>query len=743
MDGLELDPFTVEICRSRLDSIVQEMATALIKTSSSPTTTETKDFSCSLFDHLGRQLSFAGYILYHSSSNWEGIEAIRRDYPLEEIEDGDVFIANDPCYGGGIHQGDVCVFQPHFHEGRIVAWSACASHQIDVGGAVPGGWNANATECFAEALLLPPVKVMRRGKLDRSMWMLLMNNIRMPDRVGLDFKGLIAANNVAGRRIKELSKHYGAAAFTAMQDRILDLSERSMRQRIAELADGIYRAVDWVENDGHGDGLWKVHCELRVEGDSMVFDFNGSDDQAQGFINCGPSGLGGGTLVHVIQMFGYDIPYNDGFLRPLSFVAEKGKLVNAAKPAPVGAGHMNAAFKIQETAQACINKMLAASDDPWRGRAMGMWGDSWALHLCHGLNREGKFEIYINMDGGGCGGAAMPMRDGIPVAGCPQQCGMDLPDVEFNEMNFPLFFQFKKLRRNSGGAGMFRGGQGLEYAWSIYDVPEMNTVLFLQRHRVPHIGMFGAELVSTSRFELIKNSDVLERLQSGRPHPTHYEDIPGDAEVTPVNDANTRLTDRDVFYVVNCGGGGYGDPLLRAPDLVAKDVADDYVDRRMAEVIYGVVLNEAGGLDSGATQRRREELRRARLSRASGGEAKYGRGGKEAVVYRHSPAIDVGRYDGGLHYQCAHCCTRFGPAQANWKLQVSRIERPIDQAYLNEHVLEIGLRTDPAMLSRQYLCPGCGTSLEVELAVEGGEIMHDSQPAHYYTPLQADSRQAG
>ena len=140
-----------------------------------------------------------------------------------------------------------------------------------------------------------------------------------------------------------------------------------------------------------------------------------------------------------------------------------------------------ATLKIQEVSMASINKMFAASKSPWRERSMGVWGDQWGLHLCHGLNREGNFEIYINMDGGGCGGAAYSTRDGIPVAGCPQQCGMDLPDVEFNEMNFPLFFQYKKLKKNSGGPGKFRGGLGLEYSWSIYGVKEMTNVIFYQR----------------------------------------------------------------------------------------------------------------------------------------------------------------------------------------------------------------------------------------------------------------------
>jgi N-methylhydantoinase B len=727
-----IDPFTIEICRNRLDSIVQEMATALIKTSSSPTTTETKDFSCSLFDYQGRQLSFAGYILYHASSNWEGIEAIRREYPPSEIEDGDVFIANDPCFGGGIHPGDVCVFQPHFHDGQIVAWSACASHQIDVGGAVPGGWNSTATECYAEAILMPPVKIVRRGTIDRSMWMLLMNNIRMPDRVGLDFKGLIASNSVAGRRLRELAALYGNERFSAMQDRILDLSEASMRRRITELAAGTYRAVDWIENNGHEDGLWRVACELRVTPEGMVFDFNDSDPQTQGFVNCGPSGMGGGALVHIIQMFGYDIPYNDGFLRPFQFVADRGKLVNATKPAPVSAGHMNATFKIQEVAQACINKMLAASPPPWNGRAMGMWADNWTLHLCYGLNREGSFEIYINMDGGGCGGAALPMRDGIPVAGCPQQCGMDLPDVEFNEMNFPLLFHFKKLRKNSGGAGRYRGGLGLEYAWSIYGVPEMNVVLFNQRYKVPQYGMFGADIVSSSMFAHYRETDLRERLAGGIALPVSRSEITGEGEVTSVNDLTRVLTDNDIFYVANCGGGGYGDPLLRDPALVVRDVRDGYVDADVAQNVYGVVLKPGGEADAGATQRLRDEIRRARLAAANAGRrGPHELGTRDAVVGEHSPAIRLGRYGTGLFFQCTQCNTLLSSAQSNWKTEVSIIESPIDTKYLAHHRLEIGLRSDPAMIARHYLCPGCGTALEVEMAVEGDSIDQDSRPDHY------------
>jgi N-methylhydantoinase B len=730
---MPIDPFTIEICRNRLDSIVQEMATALIKTSSSPTTTETKDFSCSLFDHQGRQLSFAGYILYHASSNWEGIEAIRREFPASEIEDGDVFIANDPCFGGGIHPGDVCVFQPHFNNGKIIAWSACASHQIDVGGAVPGGWNSTATECYAEALLMPPVKIARRGNIDRSMWMLLMNNIRMPDRVGLDFKGLIASNSVAGRRLRELAQLYGNDQFIAMQDRILELSEVSMKRRIAELASGTYSAVDWIENNGHQDGLWRVACDLHVSREGMVFDFNRSDPQTQGFVNCGPSGMGGGALVHIIQMFGYDIPYNDGFLRPFKFVADRGKIVNAAKPAPISAGHMNAAFKIQEVVQACINKMLAASPPPWRSRAMGMWADNWTLHLCYGLNREGAFEIYINMDGGGCGGAALPMRDGIPVAGCPQQCGMDLPDVEFNEMNFPLLFHFKKLRTNSGGAGRYRGGLGMEYAWSIYGVPEMNLVLFNQRYKVPQYGMFGADIVSSSIFAHYRNTDLKMRLEAGSALPISRDEIFGQSEVTSVNDLTRILTDSDIFYVANCGGGGYGDPVLRDPTLVLCDVRDGYVSADVARSVYGVVLTSEDTADIGGTQRLRDEIRRARLASANAGQrGPTELGQRDMVVHEHSPAICVGRYGENLIFQCAQCQTLLGAAEGNWKTKVPRIERPIDADYLERYRLEVGLRSDPAILARHYLCPGCGTVLEVEMTIEGDAVHHDSQPDNHH-----------
>lgn len=394
---------------------------------------------------------------------------------------------------------------------------------------------------------------------------------------------------------------------------------------------------------------------------------------------------------------------------------------------------------------AAINKMLAASNSPWRERAMGIWGDNWALHLCHGTNREGEFEIYINMDGGGCGGAAFSTRDGIPVAGCPQQCGMDLPDVEFNEMNFPLFFQFKRLRQNSGGPGRHRGGLGLEYAWSIYGVPEMNTVLFNQRHAVPHIGMFGAPLVSSCTFIHFKDSDVKERVEAQVFHPITLEDIPGEQIVTSVNDQTTILSDRDVFYVANLGGGGYADPASRDAALVAKDVREEWIDRAQAEFVYGVVVDDQGQIDEAATKATRDIIRKKRLARAVDGTCQnHLAGTKEAVAYHHSPAIDIGRYDGNLMYQCAETAVIIGPAQKNWKKMVPRIERRIDQSYLEDHVAEIGIRTDPALISREYICPVSGVLLEVELAVEGDPIEHDCRPAHYYEQSDgATQRQAG
>ena len=730
---MTVDPFTLEICRNRLDSIVQEMATALIKTSSSPTTTETKDFSTSLFDYKGRQLAFSGYILYHASSNWEGIQAIIRDYPLEEIHEGDVFIANDPCYGGGIHPGDVCIFMPHFVDGKIAGYSACASHQIDVGGGVPGGWNCEARENFAEALLLPPVKVMRKGEIDRSMWMLLMNNIRMPDRVGLDFKGLISSNIVAGKRITELGAAYGYDNFVNMQEEIHNLSEKSVRKRISEFADGTYSTTDWIENNGHDEGAWKIHCELKKEGDQLFFDYNKSDPQTDGFVNCGPSGLSGGVMVNVLQMIGYDIPYNDGFLRPIHFLSDEGKIVKASKPAPIGAGHMNATLKIQEVSMASINKMFAASKSPWRERSMGVWGDQWGLHLCHGLNREGNFEIYINMDGGGCGGAAYSTRDGIPVAGCPQQCGMDLPDVEFNEMNFPLFFQYKKLKKNSGGPGKFRGGLGLEYSWSIYGVKEMTNVIFYQRRAVPQIGMFGAPLVSTSKFVHVQDSDILDRFKNKKTHPQTLDDTPGDRYVTAVNDSACLLSDKDVFYVTNLGGSGWGDPIDRDSNLVLKDFLDGWIDEDQALKVYGVVFNkEKKSIDLEQTNSQRSKIRENRLKEATGGSKDYKQGSEEAIVFDHSPLIKVGKYDGKLMYQCASTQTIFGPVEKNWKELVPVIERKVDENYLKDRVLDVGIRKDQKQfIVREYISPKNGTQLEVELALEGSTIEYDSKPAHY------------
>ena len=565
------------------------------------------------------------------------------------------------------------------------------------------------------------------------MWMLLMNNIRRPDRVGLDFKGLISSNIVAGKRISELGDAYGYESFVSMQEEIHNLSEKSVRNRISEFADGTYSTTDWIENNGHDEGAWKIHCELRKEGDQLFFDYNKSDPQTDGFVNCGPSGLSGGVMVNVLQMIGYDIPYNDGFLRPIHFLSDEGKIVKASKPAPIGAGHMNATLKIQEVSMASINKMFAASQSPWKDRSMGVWGDQWGLHLCHGLNREGKFEIYINMDGGGCGGAAYSSRDGIPVAGCPQQCGMDLPDVEFNEMNFPLFFQYKKLKQNSGGPGKFRGGLALEYSWSIYGVKEMTNVIFYQRRAVPQIGMFGAPLVSTSKFVHIKDSDILDRINQKKVHPQSLEETPGDKTVTPVNDSACLLTNNDVFYVTNLGGSGWGDPIDRSPDLVLKDFLDGWINEEQATKIYGVIFNkELTSVDSDATLLNRENIRKKRLQEAKGGQKEYKSGNKEAVVYEHSPSIKVGKYDGELMYQCASSHTIFGSVKKNWKELVPFIERNIDKEYLDDRVLDIGIRENQKQFQvREYISPINGTQLEVELSQEGSKIEYDSKPSHY------------
>src|SRR5579863_8299831 len=243
-----LDPITLEVLRSRLDAVLEEASAALERTAISPVVTESKDYSCTLLDGDGRVITGVGQVVFHFGA---AAHAVQSTIALHgsSIAPGDVFIANDPHNGGGLHPQDVMVQRPVFDGDRLVSWAVMSAHMMDMGGSVPGSFAPTATECFQEALRVPPVRLFMRGTEMADVWAIFRNNVRLPALVEMDLRSLVAGCHVTAEAVGTVIDELGADAFVESLTAIRDLTETEWRRRIREVDDGVYRASNATELD--------------------------------------------------------------------------------------------------------------------------------------------------------------------------------------------------------------------------------------------------------------------------------------------------------------------------------------------------------------------------------------------------------------------------------------------------------------------------------------------------------------
>lgn len=281
-----IDPITFEVVRHKLQAMTEEQAITLKAVSGSPVVTDATDFNNGIYLTDGSIVTMGPQVLFHTGTMSAVIRNITADFAASPgIKEGDMYILNDP-YKGAVHQPDVSIVAPIFHRGRHVAWAGSCAHQLDVGGMNFGSWSFNATEIQQEAMLLPGIKLVEAGELRQDLWQMILGMSRLPMVLGLDLKAMIAANNVAVRRMVEVMDRYGAESVESVMHAELDASEHQLRTRLRELPDGIFRAVDFLEHDGHTNALYEIRLAVHKSGDELTFDLEGSSPQAPGFINC-------------------------------------------------------------------------------------------------------------------------------------------------------------------------------------------------------------------------------------------------------------------------------------------------------------------------------------------------------------------------------------------------------------------------------------------------------------------------
>lgn len=612
-EDYDLDRVTFEVLRNRLDRINDEQGITLQNVSGSPIATDANDFNVVITDERGEIVNFGQYVMFLGGALDVVIKWIlenRSDDP--GIQPGDMFLCNDP-WVGGVHQNDVAILSPLFQEGELFGWTASTIHQVDVGGVNPGSFCVDADDVFAEAQPTPPIKIVENGEIRKDIEEMFLRRSRVPPLVGMDLRAHVASNNVARERIEEQIDRYGADTVKTVMKETIDHAEESLRSRLRDLPDGVWRHVEYQDVAQTGDrGVYKARLEMEKQDDKLIFNVSG--DPSTGMFNCTYPAMRGGFVSAILPMLCHDIPWAlGGIYRTMEINAEDDIIINADFPAGTSMGATSGAWQSMNLANKTIANMLAASDEHDEDLIAGCCG-SWATINLMGVNQYDDPFVTMLMDPMAGGWGARSDKDGVDTGGILCTPKGQTPNVEANELAFPILYLYRREETDSGGPGEYRGGAGASMCWIPHDtdVPLTSVGSAFGAAMPTSPGVAGGHPSNPTRYELIRDSDIDGWIDRGE-IPEDRSEIDGDVEVMSPK-YETQLGLDDVYYCLWQGGGGYGDPIDRDPKKVAEDVRDGYVSEDEALETYGVVLDENGNVIEGKTTARRETIREQRLA---------------------------------------------------------------------------------------------------------------------------------
>jgi N-methylhydantoinase B len=605
-----VDPVTFEILSHRLSRIAREMGYTIEHVGGTVNTTQLHDYMASLYRADGEILATGESAPWHVACGGFTVKAIiERFSQYDGVNEGDVFFLNDP-YVSAIHQSDVYVIAPIHFDGVLIGWSASFVHVMDIGALSPGGNSPEAKEVCQEGLRVPGIKLVDRGKLRKDVFDTLINMTRRPDMVALDINCQLAGHNVARRRLQELCAAYGAKLIDSVTARMIDYSETALRRRLQQIPDGDFSDSATLESKGQS---WTVRVTLRKRGDSLLFDFAGTDPQASTGVNLPFHATFGACFEAVIETIAYDLPRNHGLFRPIKAVAPEASLVNPRCPAPVSMATTSGGATAKFVVASVMNGLLAGSTE-WRKEVMvRLWGGR--RLRTSGINQQGAFYSTSLAMSPLSGSGARASMDGVETS---KLDFMTCANVEWLEMNCPLLFLFRRHAKDRQGAGRFRGGTGAEMAFTVHKAPErkIDGVAYGVAGLINGgTGIFGGYPAAPSILELVQGTSLGKHLAANT-MPGDLEELGGTHSV--LGYANFEIRENDVLYYTLGMGGGYGTPLDRDPEAVRKDVEDELVSPEAAFEVYGVVIDpDTLALDPAATLSTRRARLREHLERES------------------------------------------------------------------------------------------------------------------------------
>lgn len=567
-----IDPITLEIIAGTIESTRREMEAQIERTARSVVIREGRDYRAGVFDRHGRNVS--------SASGAAHVDPILANYSRDEIEDGDVFIWNDPfkSSGGLTHLPDLCVTQPVIWRGELVAYVQAFGHVTDIGGLAPGSVTISATDIHQEGIIIPPVKIMAAGKIVTPLYKTIVNNSRYPGDVQGDLDSFIMTTRLGVQRVKDLFDAYGAAVIDAGFEEMLESCARALREvAFPRIPDGDYSFEDVVEIAGAVPAeprrFIPLKVTLRKHGDHVEFDFEGTGAQSKAALNI--AGDERFYVKYVVSIFRTLVPetvFNGGAVRAISCKLPEGSIISARYPASASC-RAYTLFRLPELCLGALSRALSGGT-PGSSDTRSTWG----------IATTGEYgERIFFRDGIGGGGGGRRGADGSDALNGNVR-GRSRP-VEFMEAFYPLIVEEEGLRADSGGAGQWRGGLGV-----------YRRVRFLRD---------GAIHVVDDRLQTQPWGVSGGKAGLG----TNYCLNSGCENEYPImHKIDARAVKAGEFIEAQtCGGGGWGHPFDRPAETVAEDVSLGLVSRQAARDIYGVALGEDGTVDTKSTATLRAE----------------------------------------------------------------------------------------------------------------------------------------
>ena len=547
VDPAHADPITLAVVEHRLESIAQEMTEAMLRTAMSQILNSSRDFSTAILDGDCQLVAQGEGIPVHISALPVAGAAVR-DYFGGDIHDGDLFILNDPYFGGS-HLPDITIIRPVFHQGRLLFYGVNRAHHSDVGGGTHGGYNPGANEIFQEGLRIPPLRLYDRGVPRNDLLQMMSANVRQSENFLGDLNAQIGSVMLAARRIGDLLSEYGADHLMSVVAEILNATERQVRQFVAGWPDGVYHGASFVDDDGFDSKLVPIRAKVTIAGDSMTIDLSESSSQVEGFINSAYANTRSLAHAAIMYLAPMDVARNEGSMRPVQIVAPRGLVVNANPPAPVCMSTNHCAEEVVEAVFKALAPAIPSAVSAGFSRRL--------RYAITGKDpRTGRQFIWHFFLARGGGGASEGFDGWSNVGEINVAGGIRSPSIEVTEERFPLFVMRHELRPDSGGVGQWRGGLGAvcDLIYEGEGPALLNTAG--DGIVVPPFGLFGGD--------------------DGLPH--HYKIVSGGADrVLGSKEVGVVVNPGDHIFCLSSGGGGYGSPGERDKGAVTWDLKNGYV----------------------------------------------------------------------------------------------------------------------------------------------------------------------